>query len=210
MVNPFEETMMDGKNVPQRTARQTRGPTGMGFAPPASNVSNVSNVVRPPHLRHRMSNIERQMDTYGWGRAGDTPIQSGGAYGEFGSLPQQDRLYSGRNPFIQPIQTGGRRGEFGGIFSGRNAGPATDMMSDYYGGQSSWADQLQSAIGGEGIVTPAQYTDDDKAIQRGLWKQANRNVNPEGITPLPEIVKEWERLQEEYWRLKSQGYRPGE
>ena len=34
--NPFEETMRAGMNVPQRTTRQTQGPAGMGFAPPAS------------------------------------------------------------------------------------------------------------------------------------------------------------------------------
>ena len=34
--NPFEETMRAGMNVPQRTTRQTQGPAGMGFAPPAT------------------------------------------------------------------------------------------------------------------------------------------------------------------------------
>ena len=181
-------------SVPQRTVR----PTMRDVAGPGTNYNKgygpgdvaISNLPAVP-------------------RAGGTPIQMGESRGEF-SPP----LYSGRNPFIQPIQTGGREGEFSGtgIFGGKNprSFAANDMMSDYYNNQLGWGDQLQSAIGGAGEVTPTQYTDDDKAIQRGLWKQANKNVNPEGMTPMPQIIQEWERLQEEYWRLKAQGYRPGE
>jgi len=127
-----------------------------------------------------------------------TPIQSGGRRGEFAPP-----LYSGRNPFIQPIQTGGRLGEFSqGIFGGGSkAYAANDIVDAIMGGM----DRAQEP--GTDIT---QYTDDDKAIQRGLWKQANKNVNPEGMTPMPQIIQEWERLKEEYWRLKDQqGYRPG-
>ena len=38
-INTFEETMRPdraGMNIPQRTTRQTQGPAGMGFAPPAT------------------------------------------------------------------------------------------------------------------------------------------------------------------------------
>jgi len=131
--------------------------------------------------------------------------QPGGPSNEYLKRPMGRGRFEGRS-FGPPPNIGIDR--MGGIFSGRNAG--SDMMSDYYNNQLGWGDQLQSAIGGAGEVTPTQYTDDDKAIQRGLWKQANKNVNPEGMTPMPQIIQEWERLQEEYWRLKAQGYRPGE
>ena len=180
-------------------------------------------VVQPPHLRHRMSNIERQIDTYGSGRAGDTPIQSGGAYGEFGSPPQQDRLYTGRNPFNTPHQGfsdqgqyAGQQGYFGGPHEEQHGiptlygGKASDMMEDYYRDQSGWADQLQSAIGGVGEVIPAGYTDPAAKPGGSLWVQANRNVNPDGMTPLPQIIQEWEKLKEVYWEMKAQGYSPGD
>jgi hypothetical protein len=125
-----------------------------------------------------------------------TPIQSGGSTGEF-ALP----LYSGRNPFIQPIQTGGRLGEFSqGIFGGGSkAYAANDIVDAIMGGM----DRAQEP--GTDIT---RYTDDYKVIKRKLWPKAV-NKFPPG-TPKPVIVQEWERLQEEYWRLKDQqGYRPG-
>ena len=87
----------------------------------------------PPNLRHRMSNIERQMDTYGRGRAGDTPIQSGGRAGEFGSPSQQDRLYTGRNPFTTPYQP-----DFQGIDSLRRT---PGRVSPHMDLQPHWLDQ---------------------------------------------------------------------
>ena len=125
-----------------------------------------------------------------------TPIQSGGRRGEFAPP-----LYSGRNPFIQPIQTGGRLGEFSqGIFGGGSkAYAANDIVDAIMGGM----DRAQEP--GTDIT---RYTDDYKVIKRKLWPKAV-NKFPPG-TPKPVIVQEWERLQEEYWRLKEQqGYRPG-
>ncbi len=126
----------------------------------------------------------------------DTPVQTGGSRGEFAPP-----LYSGRNPFIQPIQTGGRLGEFSqGIFGGGSkAYAANDIVDAIMGGM----DRAQEP--GTDIT---RYTDDYKVIKRKLWPKAV-NKFPPG-TPKPVIVQEWERLQEEYWRLKDQqGYRPG-
>ena len=106
----------------------------------------------------------------------------------------------GGNPF-DPGNLGMDSGGPQGIFGGSKAYAANDIVDAIMGGM----DRAQEP--GTDIT---QYTDDDKAIQRGLWKQANKNVNPEGMTPMPQIIQEWERLKEEYWRLKDQqGYRPG-
>ena len=100
----------------------------------------------PPNLRHRMSNIERQMDTYGSGSAGNTPIQSGGAYGEFGSPPQQERLYTERNPFTTPYQGFSDPGQQGsGPHVGGQMGvPATMQHENQH--YKPWADRM--GIGG--------------------------------------------------------------
>ena len=112
--NPFEETMMAGMNVPQRTRPTMRDVAGPGtnynegYGPHDVTISNLP--ARP--------------------RAGDTPIQTGGRGFTRGEFSPQ--LYSGRNPFIQPIQTGGREGEFSGIFGGRHrrVGDAAGMVND--------------------------------------------------------------------------------
>ena len=111
----------------------------------------------------------------------------------------------------QPIYTG-----FGGEGS-RIMGyedPAMDsgsyLASRYGGGLDDAAGMNDGARGmiEDAGFEVAQYTDDDKVIKRKLWPIAV-NKFPPG-TPDPIIKQEWERLQEEYWRMKDQqGYRPG-
>ena len=148
----------------------------------------------PPHLRHRMSNTERQMDTYGRGRAGDTPIQSGGGAGEFGGRPgwmdftppQQDRSYTGRNPFTTPHQgfpDSGMRGRSEGIESLRRPEGFTNLnmlgrpdLSFRY----SHIDPSQRGVGTGGageMSNRPDYFRDDESI-RGTYgrTQTGRTV----------------------------------
>ena len=137
----------------------------------------------PPNLRHRMSNIERQMDTYGRGRAGDTPIQSGGGAGEFGGRPgwmdftppQQERLYTERNPFTTPHQGfpdpgqyAGQQGYFGPGHHGDGRGLNTMPHEEQHYG-------IPTLDGGEASNT---YN----ALVGGLNR--NRDIGPAG-GPIP-------------------------
>ena len=104
----------------------------------------------------------------------------------------------GGNPF-DPGNLGMDSGGPQGIFGGSKAYAANDIVDAIMGGM----DRAQEP--GTDIT---RYTDDYKVIKRKLWPKAV-NKFPPG-TPKPVIVQEWERLQEEYWRLKDQqGYRPG-
>jgi hypothetical protein len=92
-----------------------------------------------PHLR------DRGRDT----RAGDTSIQSGGSYGEFGSPPQQERLYTERNPFMTPYQPDfqGQGAQFGGPREKDYMGPHGDMgIMSQPGGYGS--DTYNALVGG--------------------------------------------------------------
>ena len=141
-----------GMNVPQRTVR----PTMRDVAGPRTNYNEgygqddvtMSDVPFDPR-----STFNR-----------DTPVQMGGSSGEF-----SDRLYSGRNPFIQPIQTGGRQGEFGGMgrlpihtgFGGKGSrimgyeDPAIDsgqFLTSRFGGDLDGAQSERGALlAGEGF-----------------------------------------------------------
>ena len=102
------------------------------------------------------------------------------------------------------------RDRMGGIFGGTRTSGASDMVNAMLGGMETSQLRREEELGGaqEPGFDVAQYTDDDKVIKRKLWPMAV-NAFPPG-TPEPQIVQEWERLQEEYWRLKAQGYSPGE
>ena len=134
-------------------------------------------------------------DLMGRGRAGiqaptPTPIQMGGSRGEF-SPP----LYSGRNPFIQPIQTGGRYGEFPAMDSGQ-------YLASRYGGGLGDAfaanDDARGMIEGAGFEVAGMTS--DARTERKLWAQAVNKL-PVG-TPQPQIIEEWEKLKEEFYRRK--------
>jgi hypothetical protein len=86
----------------------------------------------------------------------------------------------------------------------------TSRFSGGLGDQFAMNDGARGMLEDAGVEY-AQYTDPATKMKGPLWIQANRNVNPEGITPQPLIVKEWERLKEEYWKGKARvGYTPGE
>jgi len=168
--NPFEETMRAG--VPQRVTRPT--------------MRDVAGPVR-----------ENPMEGY---RLGDvtvsdlpprmpTPIQSGRGRGEF-----SDRLYSGRNPFIQPIQMGGSRGEFSPMSSGQY------LASRFGGGLDDAAGMNESARGmleGAGFDIAGGPGMTDKRMTDKLWGKAV-NKFPVG-TPDMIIQQEWERLKQIYF-----------
>ena len=96
----------------------------------------------------------------------------------------------------------------------RNTTPMSSgsyLSSMYGGGLDDAAGMNESARGmieGAGFDVAGGPGMVDKRMTDKLWGKAV-NKFPPG-TPKPVIVQEWERLQEEYWRLKDQqGYRPG-
>tara|TARA_Y100001951_G_C11142287_1_gene184371 strand:- start:86 stop:598 length:513 start_codon:yes stop_codon:yes gene_type:complete len=169
-----------------------------------------------------MSNIERQMDTYGRGRTGDTPIQLGGRAGEFGGRPgwmdftppQQDRLYTGRNPFTTPHQGfpdqgqyAGQQGYFGpgphGDGRGLNTmpheeqhyspwsigGPAGGPMPGIMGLPGGTAKDTYDALTG-GMNTQPGYGNYDSA---GLWQTWKRILERTGDE---DLANQWLAAQQ--------------
>ena len=167
----------------------------------------------PPHLRHRMSNIERQMDTYGRGRAGDTPIQSGGGAGEFGGRPgwmnftppQQERLYTERNPFTTPYQGFSDQGEprrtgymgpgpHAGIM-GLPRGEASDTYNALIGGLNRNRD-----IGPAGGPIPGGMDQHST----GLWQDIKR-ILKKTKNPGP-LIDQWT----DHWNEQQTSYNVGD
>ena len=150
-----------------------------------------------------------------------TPIQSGGSRGEF-----SDRLYTGRNPFIQPWGD-----DFSNVNTPRAGVPTMPMGmpsaagqtrfgtpsnigydragAGIFGGDGSSAyaanDIVDAIMGGmnrsqqdEGFEVAGLTTDD--RVEKKLWARAVNKL-PAG-TPQPQIIEEWEKLKAEFYRRK--------
>ena len=173
--NPFEETMRAeraGMNVPQRTARQTQGPAGMGFAPPAST------------------------------EYGEGPIRPGreirAGFGGGPIMGYEDPTGPTRPPG-QPVS--GRHRGYGGpqpVRSGFGMGSGSYLSSGYGGGLDDAAgmnDDARGMIEGAGFDVAGKTTDD--RVSEKLWGKAVNNFPPG--TPDMIIQQEWERLKKIYF-----------
>ena len=173
--NPFEETMRAeraGMNVPQRTARQTQGPAGMGFAPPAST------------------------------EYGEGPIRPGreirAGFGGGPIMGYEDPTGPTRPPG-QPVS--GRHRGYGGpqpVRSGFGMGSGSYLSSGYGGGLDDAAgmnDDARGMIEGAGFDVAGKTTDD--RVSEKLWGKAVNNFPPG--TPDMQIQQEWERLKKIYF-----------
>ena len=191
--NPFEETMRAGQiNVPQRTTtRQTRGPAGMGFAPPASTEYGEGPIRPGREIRSGFGGgpIMGYEDPTGPTRPPGQPI-SGRHIG-----------YGGP----RPIYTG-----FGGEGS-RIMGyedPAMDSgeyLSSRYGGGIDDAaginDSARGMIEDAGFEVAGLTTDD--RTEKKLWGKAVNNLPPG--SPDMMIHQEWERLKKIFYDKKYGG-----
>ena len=213
--NPFEETMRAGQmNVPQRTTtRQTRGPAGMGFAPPASTEYGEGPIRPGREIRSGFGGgpIMGYEDPTGPTRPPGQPI-SGRHIGYGGPRPLRTGFGGGpimgyEDPAIDRASLYGDTSSYDQMLAGLIAQNPGQSEAEILAGEPDWSGQLQSEIGGYGTVQPVGHTSDDKAY-KALWSEANKNVNPEGRTPLDVIKREWNRLKEVYHNKKYGGSGP--
>lgn len=171
-----------------------------------------------------MSNIERQMDTYGRGSAGDTPIQSGGGAGEFGGRPgwmdftppQQERLYTGRNPFTTPHQGFPDQGEPrrtgymgpGPHSSGRSFStmPHEEQHWTYPGMSNDLVDPYTN-------ISHEEYPDwlRDYWHSQGEWEKAQMRMNePEARALEAEVAADFGNRIRTFTPHMEPGFEPGQ
>ena len=197
--NPFEETMRAGQiNVPQRTTRQTRGPAGMGFAPPSSTEYG-GGPIRPGQPIYtgfggEGSRIMGYEDPTGPTRPPGQPMS--GLHIGYGGMRRQ------------PIYTG-----FGGEgsrimgYEDDTAMDSGEYLSSRYGGgiddAAGMNDDARGMIEGAGFEVAGGPGMVDERMDKKLWGIAV-NKFPPG-SPDMMIQQEWERLKQIYRDKKYGG-----